>query len=385
MVVSRGGNMKKLVFRLFLLFILVINIIVIYLFLNPNKTFEQVFKFNEEYTKVKEGNFRIYTPPNLPFHSEDVLKELVQTREIAQSLLPMDYASHHSIPIFVTLSDYRGHEKIPWLSGAYFNNMETILINGEAEQYTSYTILHEYSHYLFDLYLRNQELSIEEIPAWFTEGLAEYSAFGVQNTLIVQSSYYYDVFPFEQLHNNIWSNSNTIYLQGFYAIYDLIEKHGEEVIPEILATYKQSRDFVKAFEEVTKQEYSTYHELFRLNKNHLQMLEENLNEPERILKLGEEWLSKKSTINPYSPFVLPYVITASIELHNVNDAKSYFQQLDQLLFIPNDYLYYAQAFADAGEVAFSKQLIEKGRQYAVKYHYDLDVFEAEVRKVQLDL
>ena len=92
-------------------------------------------------------------------------------------------------------------------------------------------------------------------------------------------------------------------------------------------------------------------------------------------------LAGKSTINPYTPFVLPTVIKASLELKNVSLAKSYLERLDQMLYNPYDYLYYALHFAEAGEQDFALQLIDKGRTFAKKYHYDLDEFEKEAGKV----
>ena len=374
--------MKKIISRIIVALMIFVAGISIYLLLNPNKAFEQIFKFNEDYKKTREGAVSIYQAPNMLYNSEKVLKELASTRELAQTIFKSDFSSHDSIAIFIMLPGYRGYEKLTSISGAYMTEMETILINGEQEQFASSTTIHEYSHFLFDLYLKEHGMTIEEIPAWFTEGLAEYFAFRIEQALLIPVTYYYHAFPFEKLEVNEQMNVSTIYIQGFYAIYDLIETYGEEVVTQIIASYKQSGDFVTAFEEVTHKQYATYHQDFFLNRNQLQNLTDNEKVPERILVSGEAMLADKSTINPYTPLVLPTLIKASLELNNVKLAKSYLEHLDQMLFNPYDYLYYALHFAEAGEQDFAIQLIEKGRTFAKDYYYDLEEFEKEARKIK---
>lgn len=362
--------------------LLVVSISVsIYFYFNQQKAFEYFFKFNEDYAKTRAGDVTIYKAQEVSFDSDAVLEQLSQTRLLAQDILKMDFKSHDSLPIFVTLPGYKGHDKLEANTGLYLHEMGTILINGEYEQFASYTTVHEYSHSLFDLYLKEHEISIVEIPAWFTEGIAEYFAFQVEQAFPIFYTYYYDSFPFEKLHENHNGNVNTIYLQGFYAIHDLIETYGEDVITKTVLAYKGSGDFATAFEEITDEEYVAYHERFRLNKNKINMFEDKDLAPENVITLGEQLQVNHSSINPYSPFVLPYLVTAAIEVNEVTLAKTYFEPLEQLLFNPNDYLYYAVQFAEAGEKSFADELIEKGRYFAKAYHYDIEIYEVEAKKI----
>jgi len=61
----------------------------------------------------------------------------------------------------------------------------------------------------------------------------------------------------------------------------------------------------------------------------------------------------------------------------------YFDSLDQLLFNPNDYLYYAMQFQEAGEQSIAAELIEKGRYFGKAYHYDLELYESEAEKIRI--
>lgn len=268
-------------------------------------------------------------------------------------------------------------------TGLYLDNMGMIFINGENAQFSSYTAVHEYSHFLFDLYLSENSISIQEIPAWFTEGIAEYFAFKVEQALPTFYTYYFDTYPFEKLHENNQGNVNTIYLQGFYAIFNLIETYDEDVITNIISAYKETGDFSAAFEEVTEENYVEYHENFRLNKNKISLLTDPVSEPERVLKTGEQLLANQASINPYSPYILPYLVSAAIELNDVSLAKTYLDSLDQLLFNPDDYLYYAIQFLGAGEQSIAEELIEKGLYFGKAYQYDLELYESEAEKIRI--
>ncbi|MEK4521193.1 collagenase [Psychrobacillus sp. FSL W7-1493] len=373
--------MRKRGSTIITLFLLVAISVSIYFYFNQQKAFEYFFKFNESYVKTQVGDVTIYKSPQVLYDSQAVLEQLASTRQLAQDLFKMEFTSHDSLPIFVTLPGYKGHERMDTNTGVYLSEMGNILINGENEQFASYTTLHEYSHFLFDLYLREHEISIQELPAWFTEGIAEYFAFQVEQAFPVLYSYYFDTFPFERLQENHNENVNTIYLQGFYAIYDLIETYGEDVITKVILAYKDSGDFATAFEAVTDEEYVAYHESFRLNKNKINMLADKNLDPEKVITIGEQLLADQSSINPYSPFVLPYLVTAALEVNDVSLASTYFKSLEQLLFNPNDYLYYAVQFAEAGERSFADELIEKGRYFAEAYHYDVEIYEVEAKKI----
>ena len=111
------------------------------------------------------------------------------------------------------------------------------------------------------------------------------------------------------------------------------------------------------------------------------MLADKNLDPEKVITIGEQLLADQSSINPYSPFVLPYLVTAALEVNDVSLASTYFKSLEQLLFNPNDYLYYAVQFAEAGERSFADELIEKGRYFAEAYHYDVEIYEIEAKKI----
>lgn len=359
----------------------IIVAVAIYLFFNPNMVFEQVFKFGQDYEKSSAEDVRIYVTPQVPYQTEGVLEQLKSTREVVQQLLNKNFETHNSLAIFVTELGYRGHERLTGLTGAYFYAMGVILINGEEPQFASSTTVHEYTHFLFGEYLKEQQLTFDEIPDWFTEGLAEYVAFQVEHALPQKYSLYYNHFPFTEMQTLTNTNVDAVYMQGFYAFHDLVTQFGTEVMAQLLTKYKDTSDFKIAFTQVTGMNYSTYHDQFFINRNELAKLNNLKSSPQDVLTYGEQLLENRASINPYAPFVLPDLVGAALALGNVNLAKEYFNQLERLLFNPNDYLYFAEAFNEAAETKLALQLVEKGREFALKYNYDLEDFEREVKKV----
>lgn len=342
----------------------------IYFYFHQSKVFEYFFKFGENYIKEQDEQLVFYKERSIVYDTEYVAEQLQKTRNLAQDIFKKNFSTHDLLPIFVTVPGNKGHDKMEAASGLYLYKMNVILINGEKEQFTSYTTIHEYSHFLFNLYVKDYELSLDEIPDWFTEGFAEYMAFRVDQAFPMEQTYAYNVQPFDTLDELNQTNVNAIYLQGFYAIYDLIEKNGVEMIPTVIQAYKKTRDFGRAFEEVTNESYASYHKQFRLNENKLTQLTRGNRAAQKVKELGEKLLENHAQMNPYSPFVLPYVVAASLEVNEIDDAKAYFGKLDQLLFNPNDYRYYATLFSDAGEKKFAEELMEKAHYYAKVYHYD---------------
>lgn len=162
--------------------------------------FEQVFKYGQDYEKTSAEDVRIYVAPDIAYNNEVVFQQLKSTRELAQQLFNKNFEQHQSLAIFVTKPGYRGHERIAEITGAYSFAMGVIFINGEDPHLVSSTTVHEYTHFLFGEFLTELQLTFEDIPDWFTEGLAEYVAFQVELALPQKYSLYYNHFPFPKMH-----------------------------------------------------------------------------------------------------------------------------------------------------------------------------------------
>lgn len=361
-----------------ILFIIAVSIccVMIYSFLKPNSFYEKYYKIGGGYDKLAADHTTIYVPPNVATNAKESLGNFEPTRQLATKLFNYEYLDLPPISFFVMVPGNIGYHRVQNVTGKYLPDRGVVLLNGERALFG--TIIHEYSHFLFDLYLKDKGLAIEKLPVWLVEGLAEYTAFQIEHALPV-ASYDYNVLSLEQL--NAWdsNNTNTVNLQGFYMVYELIENHGEDIIVQLINTYKNTNNFKASFEKVTGESFNHYHEKFQVDIDKIKDLDGK--EADVMLQKGKELLENKASINQYTPIVLPILVSVSLYLEDINSAKEYFTELDRILFDPNDYLAFAQGFINAGEEAFAKQIIEKGLKVAQQFVYDIESYENEAKEI----
>lgn len=112
------------------------------------------------------------------------------------------------------------------------------------------TILHEYAHHIYFDFLKQNQLSQENIPAWFIEGIASY--IGEEGGWIdpPQSLVDFDKLATEKQWENYCKETNgSVYAEGYYAVDELILLKGKNIIKEILLKTKYA-DFNTAFNDV---------------------------------------------------------------------------------------------------------------------------------------
>ncbi|XQY91133.1 hypothetical protein ACNRWW_16755 [Metabacillus sp. HB246100] len=114
------------------------------------------------------------------------------------------------------------------------------------------TILHEYTHYRLQAYIRQEGLYLYRIPLWFHEGVAEY--IGMNN--VAHPLHTFEETDFKHLitHQD-WEEYRLrgyhVYLQSYYAIRFIIDTYGEEIIRDIIEKTAITNDFEEGFKEAT--------------------------------------------------------------------------------------------------------------------------------------
>ncbi|HZH58846.1 MAG TPA: hypothetical protein VEY70_04560 [Metabacillus sp.] len=118
--------------------------------------------------------------------------------------------------------------------------------------YFQSTILHEYTHYRLQAFIKQQGLYVYRIPLWFHEGVAEY--IGMYN---VAHRYY----PFQEIEfvnldsHHDWEKYRLekydVYLQSYYGIKYLVDQYGESMIKTIIIETAKENDFDKGFLKAT--------------------------------------------------------------------------------------------------------------------------------------
>jgi tetratricopeptide (TPR) repeat protein len=113
------------------------------------------------------------------------------------------------------------------------------------------TFYHEYTHYRFDTFLKQNDIPRTKIPTWFNEGISEY--IGNLDTYVdIDLVEEVDFTDLDKNHNYHQENigNKSPYLQSYFAVRSLVQEHGIDVIPELLLSSKE-KPFYDGFQEVT--------------------------------------------------------------------------------------------------------------------------------------
>jgi hypothetical protein len=118
--------------------------------------------------------------------------------------------------------------------------------------YFQSTIMHEYTHYRLQAFIKEQDLFVYRIPLWFHEGVAEFV--GMYN--VAHRYYPFQETSFENLvtHDD-WEKKRLedydVYLQSYYAIDYLVNHYGEKMIKTIIEETAKVNDFDEGFTNAT--------------------------------------------------------------------------------------------------------------------------------------
>jgi hypothetical protein len=114
-------------------------------------------------------------------------------------------------------------------------------------------IIHEYTHYVFSQKLTELGLTGQDIPLWFSEGIAVYVGNDDMDISILESK----ILPLNQLSTyKQWNNYRIdplydVYLQSYLAVRFLINRHGDDIINQILIQTQITDDFEEGFRRAT--------------------------------------------------------------------------------------------------------------------------------------
>ncbi|WP_040212840.1 hypothetical protein [Clostridium polynesiense] len=98
------------------------------------------------------------------------------------------------------------------------------------------TLRHEYTHYYLDMFFKDNNSTLNAIPVWFNEGVAEYIS---MVSPIFSEGFPKKIIPFNKLYTDEeWSRAieegEDIYLQSHFAIFNLSDLKGVDIIKRIL-------------------------------------------------------------------------------------------------------------------------------------------------------
>lgn len=117
------------------------------------------------------------------------------------------------------------------------------------------TFVHEYSHYLFDLFLEEEGLDQRDVPVWFNEGIAEYIRNRVVSTFRVPYDFDQDLSYLDLHTQNSWNKAQSdadVYYQAQLGVEYIIGHKGDlSALSDILLDQKETDSFTRSFEQTT--------------------------------------------------------------------------------------------------------------------------------------
>jgi hypothetical protein len=221
----------------------------------------------ENRLKEKYKNITIYYPDEfselIPITKETIDWAITKNTEVfgTGKIKPVDLIVFKDKEEMEQISDledvsgfYSDFDKLVGIT--YFDNeyKELILEKKETPLYFfQKSILHEYTHYIFQRLIDNSKGGSAAYPLWFQEGIAEYIG---NDKTIVEFSHFKAV-PLEQLKGgDQWQaarlqDDTNVYKQSYFAIKYLIEHYGEGILSEIIKSTNKTGDFEGSFIKAT--------------------------------------------------------------------------------------------------------------------------------------
>lgn len=137
------------------------------------------------------------------------------------------------------------------------SNRSIYLINFDksfAEWEYEKLFMHEYAHYKFDLFIKENKVNYSSIPVWFIEGFAEYIGYNGSiveySPLSLENEKDFKLLNTTEEFEKARNEKYNPYLQSYYAIDELIKRNNQSSIKNIILKTKEM-DFYKAFQLVT--------------------------------------------------------------------------------------------------------------------------------------
>ncbi|MGL4570569.1 MAG: tetratricopeptide repeat protein [Clostridium sp.] len=213
-------------------------------------------EYNKEFMETNYENYKIIHRDNMEaalpiingFIGEIESKSKSVFGEIKEPLtIKFDYDKN----IFHTRLN-NGHEVadgyyIPDINTIYMYADDAFGILGYDSFYRD-ILSHEVTHHYYYQYIKNNNIAGEEIPLWFSEGLAEYLS--SDEVCIDKTDLKFT--PFKDIEEyDEWNNieSGTQYIQSVYTINKLVDMKGKDILNKLILNTKED-DFSSSFEKI---------------------------------------------------------------------------------------------------------------------------------------
>lgn len=234
---------------------------------------DDILAFTQDYPQLEADHivFRYHPDTETAVTDMIVLMEAVEELEkeiygqTIEKVEPLEVLVLKDSNDYFTLNrDYQSADK-----GLYDSRYKRAMIhqgdNIDSDNfYITEIFIHEYSHYLFDLYLEQEELNKHEVPVWYDEGIAEFMSNRILSARYLPGEESFEL-SFLDLHTHTgWDRAmatDPVYHQAFMGVEYIVGSGGHaSILSEILLKQKEVDKFSDAFAETTGVELAGFNE-----------------------------------------------------------------------------------------------------------------------------
>ncbi|WKA59886.1 hypothetical protein QWY16_07185 [Planococcus shenhongbingii] len=216
----------------------------------------------KELSKTEKNGVTYFYSQESEQHVEKIDELLQEKEDLFDSYFAIENDEGLTIEFHENYKSLEANSGMEGIAGYYSTYNRTIHLVPEDIMW-EVILLHEYTHYQSHLFSEENHLSINRIPVWFEEGLADF--------LAEDSSYWYElenvkVIDFHNLDSAMEferaaSRNFNPYAQSYLAIQSLVGDHGTEFIPEMLES-KTTNEFYENLQELTGMEIEEFQNTF---------------------------------------------------------------------------------------------------------------------------
>ncbi|WNF38385.1 collagenase [Bacillaceae bacterium IKA-2] len=239
------------------------------------------YSFTDRYPVIENNHINFFYHPDTKEEVIEMIDKLSILHDLETEIFGETLPKVEPLEVIIVLQNTDDYNQAiknydSNVGGLYYRSDKRIVIFKEDVSNLSFaieTFAHEYGHYLFDLFLTKENISIDEVPQWFEEGICEYIRLQTVNTISFPGNTE-DPPPFSKLHTpgdwRKYSFDFDVYYIARSAINYLVQQHGgKDVLSKILLNISEASTFENSFEESIGITLNELHRLLFQKKDEL--------------------------------------------------------------------------------------------------------------------
>lgn len=227
------------------------------------------------------------------------------------------------------------------------------------------TLFHEYFHYIFNSFIKDNNISDKNMPLWFEEGIAEYMVHGINF-----DNKELDFVPLNKLtNNNEWIESSNSddninpYIQSHFSIYKIITLYNKNTLKEIILNCKD-KSFDESFEEITNLSLNEFEKNLKddfKSRNSIQNVSNNLIDSSELDNIKIKCLENYIKLNEND--IRAYETLSMLYSSNFDKAVTFLKEsIKKLPKEPILWRHLSIIYEDNNMLALSKECFNKANE-----------------------